>query len=405
MSCAQRSKADDLPEHYKCPQCTGEFQKLLKQYLDNPQTSIQQRDFCDLCGLEEVEKEKPLLCCTKCDRAFHADCGGETNGIFTGNGHWHWQVVSTSPTDPCPTQPHQFFLSHSVCGVRAPCTRAHVFARVQCPECTGTAAAVFNWSKMTQPAGPSETAAPIFVENKAGNLPAPANVAEAAAMGKKDKPTKKSNKEEEPEDDESEEVSCSRTCRLGHGPQRAPRTAHLHMDMMSRIRLARAKRDADEEAAGQGAVGKQLSFRLLLVPGRLLRVQCTWRRTRIRLRRRSEAGRGNLLSQRPSIRSQALLLSSPGGEAAQVRSRPKERLTMKKSTLLHRRRSQALLLRSPGGEAAQVLRRTKARMTMKKTTLLHLSLGSPGGAAAQVRSRTQVMMNMKKSTLLGRSLR
>jgi hypothetical protein len=243
------------------------------------------------------------------------------------------------------------------------------------------------------------------VENKVGNLPA--NVAEAATMGKKDKSTKKSKKEEEPEDDESEEVCCSRTGRLGH----APRTAHYVpliptlMDMMSRIRLARTKRDAEEEAAGQGAVGKQLSFRLLLVPGRLLRVQCTWRRTRIRLRRKSVAGRGNILSQRPPIRSQALLLSSPGGEAAQVRSRPKERMTMKKSTLLHRRRSQALLLRSPGGEAAQVLRRNKMRMTMKKATLLHLSLGSPGGAAAQVRSRTTVMIQMKKSTLQRRILR
>ena len=80
---------------------------------------------------------------------------------------------------------------------------------------------------MTQPAGPPEMAAPIFVEKKAGNLPAPANVAEAATMGKKDKPTKKSKKEDEPEDDESEEVCCSRTCRLGHGPQRGPLTAHL----------------------------------------------------------------------------------------------------------------------------------------------------------------------------------
>jgi hypothetical protein len=243
------------------------------------------------------------------------------------------------------------------------------------------------------------------VENKVGNLPA--NVAEAATMGKKDKSTKKSKKEEEPEDDESEEVCCSRTGRLGH----APRTAHYVpliptlMDMMSRIRLARTKRDAEEEAAGQGAVGKQLCFRLLLGLGRLQRVPCTWRRTRIRLRRRSVAGRGSMRSQRPPARSQALLPCSQGGEAAQVRSRPKERMTMKKSTLLHRRCSQALLLRSAGGEAAQVLRRNKMRMTMKKATLLHLSLGSPGGAAAQVRSRTQVMMNMKKSTLLGRSLR
>jgi hypothetical protein len=127
LSCAQRCKADDLPEPYKCPQCTGEFQKLLKQYLDNPQTSLQQRDFCDLCGLEEVDKEKPLICCTKCDRAFHADCGGETNGIFTGNRHWHWQVVATSSTDPCTKQPHQFFLSHSACVcARAPCMCLHV---------------------------------------------------------------------------------------------------------------------------------------------------------------------------------------------------------------------------------------------------------------------------------------
>ena len=94
LSCPQRARAEDLPDPYKCPVCTGDFQKLLKQYLDNPQTSIQQRDFCDLCGLEGLDKEKRLICCTKCDRAFHAKCGGETDAIFTGNGHWHWQVAS-----------------------------------------------------------------------------------------------------------------------------------------------------------------------------------------------------------------------------------------------------------------------------------------------------------------------
>jgi len=124
-----RAKAEDLPDPYKCPQCTGEFDKLLNQYMSHPQTSIMNRDFCDLCGLEASDKEKggqgPLIGCNKCDHAYHTFCAGETEDLFKNNGHWCWE----------------------------------------CPECKGTAAEVFAWSRLIVPIEKEDAAEGIFVEH------------------------------------------------------------------------------------------------------------------------------------------------------------------------------------------------------------------------------------------------
>jgi hypothetical protein len=125
-----RAKAEDLPDPWHCPKCTGDFQKLFLQYMSNPQTSIQSRDFCDLCALEAADKEKggrgPLVGCRKCNRAFHTICAGETDDIFTDNAHWRWE----------------------------------------CPECTGTAETVFAWSRLIVPVEPEPEAEGIFIEHK-----------------------------------------------------------------------------------------------------------------------------------------------------------------------------------------------------------------------------------------------
>lgn len=129
-----RAKAEDLPDPYRCPQCTGDLDRLVQQYLCNPQTSIYPRDFCDLCGREALDKDKGglglLVNCRTCDRAFHTICAAETDEIFNNNGHWCWK----------------------------------------CPECTGTAAEVFTWNRLIMPAHAEPEAEGIFVEhNGAGS--------------------------------------------------------------------------------------------------------------------------------------------------------------------------------------------------------------------------------------------
>jgi hypothetical protein len=133
-----RAKAEDLPDPYKCPKCTGDFNRLVNQYLCNPQTSIYPRDFCDLCGRESLDKDKGgaglLVNCRTCDRAFHTFCAGETDELFEDNHHWSWK----------------------------------------CPECTGTAAETFSWSRLILPVQPEPQAEGIFVEHHGTSAPASA---------------------------------------------------------------------------------------------------------------------------------------------------------------------------------------------------------------------------------------
>jgi hypothetical protein len=148
LLCKQRAKAEDLPDPYKCPRCTGDFDKLLNQYMSNPQTSITSRDFCDFCGLEAMEIGKGgqghLIPCKKCDRAFHTKCADETEELFRNNNHWHWE----------------------------------------CPECSGAAAEVFTWSRLIVPAPPPEKVEEIFIEHKrAGGQVAPMDLNAGDGLG------------------------------------------------------------------------------------------------------------------------------------------------------------------------------------------------------------------------------
>jgi len=129
--CKQQTKAEDLPDPWHCPKCKGDFDSLLNQYLENPQTSIQNRDFCDLCGHgEEILPNSGngnLIPCKRCIRAFHVFCAGEKEDILEDRKrYWSWE----------------------------------------CPECSGTAAQKFSWSRLSLPVEQPIDAKEIFVEHK-----------------------------------------------------------------------------------------------------------------------------------------------------------------------------------------------------------------------------------------------